>query len=64
MNKTHNKTYDCPGCGGRGFRSAMSGGHIPYDCVCSDCDGRGLVTEQREEEIKKREEEWLRSRSN
>ncbi|MCA9037381.1 MAG: hypothetical protein KDA91_19730 [Planctomycetaceae bacterium] len=49
----------CNGCGGRGYRSAMSGGHLPYDTVCADCEGRGRVTPEKAKQIEKRHVDWM-----
>lgn len=59
-NQTRLEFVPCPGCSGNGFRSAMSGGHIAYDCVCEDCKGRGQVTQDVAAGIHKRHEDWVR----
>ena len=56
---TEARDVSCPGCNGHGTRSAMSGAHLPYYAVCSDCMGRGRVEPEVASEIKKRHKDWL-----
>ncbi len=50
----------CPGCNGWGSRSAMSGAHVAYDAVCSDCNGTGRVTQSDADRINKRHDDWMK----